>query len=169
MGWGTAEKGCPTTNAAERALLEGFRMGVITAQEGSTHGKGAGKAASKGTGKGSAAGKASGARKIEDRTCQREGARAAVQQQATWGGGRACHCCGLSLTATLPVEQLVGWAFQRRLDAKASALTKSKARADGAAPPRHHQRHQRRQRDRSPTPSSAPRNWQPRGPRGWLH
>ena len=108
--------------------------------------KGGGEAFGKGAGKGNrnAAGKTAGAVPAVDRTCQREGCRAAFNQQATWGGATACHCCGLSLTATLPVEQLVGWAFEKRLQAKAdnaqaqttgaAPQPKAKAKAAGSAP-----------------------------------
>ena len=108
MGWSNAKgssKGySPTTNAAERALLEGYRMGRGAQYQGDGGSKGGGKgaAAGKGWGKGAVP------RKPEDRTCQRKGCRAASRKQATWGGSTSCHCCELSLTATLPVEQLVG-------------------------------------------------------------
>ena len=117
MGWpATRGKGSPTTNAAERALLEGYRMGVNSSSKGKAQGKGDGKDR-KGGGKGTPAGGS----KI-DRTCQREGCRAAHKQQATFGGAANCFVCGLSLHATLPVEQLVQWAFDASLE-----LNKQKA------------------------------------------
>ena len=53
-----------------------------------------------------------------NRTCQRDGCRAATKKQATFGDAAGCFECGLSLTATLPVEQLVAWAWLERLEAK---------------------------------------------------
>ena len=132
MGWSKAGKGSPSTNAAERALLEGYRMGLNSGKKADGNKGKTGWATSKGTGKGGATGKGPGA-KPECRTCQREGCRAATNKQATWGGGTACHCCGLSLTATLPVEQLLGWAFQLRMDARAGATPPKTAQKAPAA------------------------------------
>ena len=128
MGWpATRGKGSPSTNAAERALLEGYRMGVNS----SASAGGKGLALGKGGGKGGKQGKGHAEPPaMTDRTCQREGCRAAIHQQATWGGGTQCHCCGLSLLATVPVQQLVGWAWQLRLQAQAD---KAKVQANGAA------------------------------------
>ena len=107
-------------------------MGVNSSRPGKAQRKG-GAHPVKGRGKGTTAGKGPGV-PLEDRTCQREGCHAATKKQATWGGSSTCHCCGLSLTATLPVEKLVGWAFQARLDAKAAALDAPKTPAAVAAP-----------------------------------
>ena len=147
MGWtkagkatGKGAKGCPTTNAAERALLDGYRMGQAAANGGK--GKGGGKgsggygaAAGKG---GAPAGGQAGVAK-QDRTCQREGCRAAERQQPTWGGVSSCHCCGLALGITLPIEQLCTWAYKQRLEeekAKKAAAAEAKGQADapGTAP-----------------------------------
>ena len=138
MGWSKAGKGCPTINAAERALVEGYRMGLSSGKsdKGKGHGKGNSSAKSKGGGKGSGQGS-----KPPDRTCQREGCRAAEKKQPTWGGAANCHCCGLSLGASLPIEQLCAWAYQQRLDEKRAAPVdpKDKDKAKGAdkdaAPP----------------------------------
>ena len=134
---------CPTTSAAERALLEGYRSGLGAKQQGS-NGKGGGKgtAAGKGWGKGYEQEK----EKKEDRTCQRQGCRAAEKKHATYGGGTRCFCCGLSMAATVPVEQLVQWAMDLRLEqektkrADSDTTTKSTSQGapkspGGAAPP----------------------------------
>ena len=103
----------------------------------SRNGKGGGKGADKGT----AGGKGGPATK-HDRTCQREGCRAATKKQATFGGGCNCFACGLSLHATLPIEQLVDWAYAERLDAKRmenldKAQSKDKGNGkDQASPPK---------------------------------
>ena len=71
MGWSAGSKGSPTTNAAERAMLEGYRMGIKASQQG---GKGGGKGSG---GKGAAAGKGGApaggqaGKSKQDRTCQR--------------------------------------------------------------------------------------------------
>ena len=135
MGKGGQGKGCPTINTAERALLDGYRMGVAqgnkrTPQTDWGGGKGGSKGGGKNGGGGKAAGNAAAGAAKEDRTCQRQGCRAAVQKQATWGGGIQCHCCGLSLTATVPVQQLVGWAWDKRLKTEAD---NAQVKAGGAA------------------------------------
>ena len=133
MGWGNNQakgnsKGyCPTTNAAERALLEGYRMGLGTKQQGGD---------SKGGGKGAAAGSkgwGKGNESKEDRTCQRRGCRAAEKKQATFGGGAKCFCCGLSLTATIPVEQLAQWAMDLRLEQERAKKAESEAATQGSS------------------------------------
>ena len=118
----------PSTNMAERALLEGYRMGMQ--QGGHSKGGGSGAAAgSKGWGKGNEH------KAPEDRTCQRQGCRAAEKKQATFGGGTKCFCCGLSLTATVPVEQLVQWAMDRRLEQEKAKKAPATAAAGAAAAP----------------------------------
>ena len=119
-------------------MLEGFRMGKqqAGATDKSWSGKGGGKGGGKngkGGGKGrdapNAAGKSdSGTR--HDRTCQRQGCRAAEKKQATFGGADCCFVCGLSLDKSLPVEQLVDWAWGGRLSAE-----KEKLAASSPAPP----------------------------------
>ena len=139
MAWGDHQvggKGSPTVNAAERALLEGYRMGLSSHNTSKVSGGKTGGSGRKGSGKGAkgaTAGKGSAAA-IGNRTCQREGCRAATNQQATWGGLLKCHCCGLSLTATLPVEQLAEWAFKQRLEKEAAKSTGPKLQASGAPP-----------------------------------
>ena len=141
-GWGANGKnmqgggkgGCPTTNAAERALLEGYRMGRYSqgGKGGHSGGKG-GSAQGKGGGKQDyGAGKAAAGAQLEERTCQRIGCVAAIKKQATFGGGCNCFRCGLSMATTLPVEQLVDWAWQKRLDEKAAKAVPAQAQA--AAP-----------------------------------
>ena len=96
--------------------------------------KGAGKGGAKGGGKGNGypAHDGSGAKSKADRTCRREGCRAAEKQQATFGGSDRCFACGLSMAATLPIEQLCAWAFQERLEAKKKAAAdKDKDTANG--------------------------------------
>ena len=144
MGWGANGKnmqggkgGCPTTNAAERAMLEGYRMGVGSRYQqggggGHSGGKG-GAALGKGGGKqGKGVGRAAGGAQLEERTCQRIGCTAAIKKQATFGGGCNCFRCGLSMVTSLPVEQLVDWAWQKRLDEQAAAAATAQAQA--AAP-----------------------------------
>ena len=130
-GKGKGKGACPSTNAAERALLEGYRIGCAvsgsqTWSKGTTKGDGSASAWGKGAG-----GKHGGTATKHDRTCQREGCRAAAKKQATFGGGCNCFACGLSLQATLPVEQLVDWAYAERLDAK---RTENLDKGTGATP-----------------------------------
>ena len=130
-------KGSPSTNNAERALLDGYRMG-IAAYEQKGGGKGAGGKGAKGDGggKGSSAwggGKGNGV-PLADRVCKREGCHAAERKKATWGGsGGGCFCCGLSLTATLPLEQLCEWAYEERLQGRREEQ-KTAAKQDKAPP-----------------------------------
>ena len=114
-------------------MLEGYRMGRSANGKNIDYdGKGN---SSKGGGKGARAGMGPAIAPV-NRTCQREGCRAAASKQATWGGVAKCHCCGLSLTATLPVEQLVDWAFKLRLEEQATKATSPAApQANGAASP----------------------------------
>ena len=95
---------------------------------------GGGKGASKHGGKGGASGKAAGkgGGKV-DRTCHRRGCHAAEKHKATFGGASNCFVSGLSLRATLPVEQLVDWAYEARLEAK-KVETKTKVDASKAQP-----------------------------------
>ena len=129
MGWSAGGKGCPTTNSAERAMLEGYRAGIQASLKKSKGGgkggggKGAGKKDYDGTTGGGAAAKV-------DRTCQRQGCHAAEKKKTTFGGGSSCFCCGLSLVATVPVQQLVGWAWEIRLKAEAE---KTQGKTNGAA------------------------------------
>ena len=119
MGKGVKGKGCPSTNNAERALLEGYRMGIAQSYSRASPGAWGNGQGDKGGGKGRGNGKAAGGGTDKvDRTCQRSGCHAAEKGKATFGGGCNCFACGLSLTATLPVEQLVEWAYQARLEAK---------------------------------------------------
>ena len=132
--------GSPTTNAAERALLEGFRMGMKSSQDGKARGKGADdKRGRKGDGKG---GKGGGKDKeyppahnnksaAGDLTCRRKDCRAAEKQQATRHGACNCFVCGLTMTSTLPVEQLCDWAFVERVEEKKVAALKKQGAADG--------------------------------------
>ena len=83
--------------------------------------KGKGKDNGKGKGKGKGAAQAPAPM---ERTCRREGCRAAERKQATWGGACNCHACGLSLTATLPVEQLCSWAYEQRLEERRASAKK---------------------------------------------
>ena len=94
-------------------------------------GKGGGKSVGVG-GKGGGKGGVGNDATPKDRTCERIGCRAAVKQQPTYGGGATCFCCGLSMATTLPVEQLVEWAFQKRLDAKVVTSTGKEAKAAAA-------------------------------------
>ena len=131
MGWphskGNAQAS-PSISAREQGFLDALRLTQASGgDKGKGHGKGGGKTGKSGGGK--AGGKGNGPA-AEDRTCQREGCRAAHNRQATWGGAMACHCCGLSLTATVPVQQLVGWAWDKRLQAQAD---KAQGKAAGAA------------------------------------
>ena len=85
-------------------------LGDAMNDSGKGKGKGSkGKGKDNGKGKGKGKGAAQAPAPVE-RTCRREGCRAAERKQATWGGACNCHTCGLSLTATLPVEQLCSWA-----------------------------------------------------------
>ena len=135
MGWGSTRNksgtaaACPSTSISERALLEGYRMGLQTrgANKSAHHERGAnGKGSGKGGGKNGKSDGGKGSATREDRTCQREGCRAAERGQATWGGACNCHVCGLSLTATLPVEQLCARAYEQRLSEAKDTAAKNK-------------------------------------------
>ena len=105
--------------------LHGGKGGHSGGKGGAAHGKGGGK-------QGVGGGKAAGGAQPEERTCQRIGCVAAIKKQATYGGSCNCFRCGLSMATTLPVEQLVDWAWQKRLDEKAAAAAPAQAQA--AAP-----------------------------------
>ena len=146
MGKGGTGKGCPTINNNERALLEGYRMGLQAHSGGTQSSKSNGKSGGKGSGQAKSGGKGSGQAGKVDRTCRRVGCRAAEKQQATFGGAANCFVCGLSLAASLPVEQLCSWAWQQRLEEKkaapkgadttgAAADSKNKATPKAAAKP----------------------------------
>ena len=117
---------------SERALLEGYRMGLHASGAGKGGDREGGKGGGKG-GKGANVKPAATGDKL-DRTCQREGCRAAERQQPTWGGAFSCHCCGLSLRATLPVEQLCDAAYQKRLEVQRAAQKDAAAKGTGSTP-----------------------------------
>ena len=66
------------------------------------------------------------------RLCPWADCRAAVNKQATWGGGPGCHCCKRSFAKTPPVEQLVEWAYKEMLDKKQKDGGGGKDAAKGA-------------------------------------
>ena len=106
---------CPTTNAAERAMLEGYRLGQASAAKyGETSydawgGKGSGKGAGKG-----AWGK-SGGNGDQSFFCCWKDCKAGRMRQATWWKPD-CHCCCRPKAAATkpPVEQMAQWAYEAR-------------------------------------------------------
>ena len=119
MGWRLSRQAKTASRGpSKQALLDGYRQGLAAP------GKGQAKLGPAGKGTGH-----TNADEIPPALCTWRGYRAAEAKQITRGSTSHCHACGKPFGQKRPLENLVSWAYELRLD-----QAKKKRRGENGRP-----------------------------------